>query len=186
MQEIGYDLYVKLLNKAIKSKLGQEEEEDFDTSMDIPVDAYIPDEYVRNEYLKMELYKRISHIENEDDVYDITNEAEDRFGEIPRVMQRLIRVAMLRAKAHKAFMTHIRYANGWIQYIIKDGTRVKVENMPAFVKSYKGDMRLITTKESGFSVKTSSLIQETMLDSIENVISDIQDKLIEPTEINKG
>ena len=186
MQEIGYDLYVKLLNKAIKSKLGQEEEEDFDTSMDIPVDAYIPDEYVRNEYLKMELYKRISHIENEDDVYDITNEAEDRFGEIPRVMQRLIRVALLRAKAHKAFMTHIRYANGWIQYIIKDGTRVKVENIPAFVKSYKGDMRLITTKESGFSVKTSSLIQETMLDSIENVISDIQDKLIEPTEINKG
>ena len=71
MEEIGYDLYVKLLNQAIKSKMGDKVEEDFDTSVDLPVDAYIPDEYVRNEYLKLELYKRISHIESEDDLADI-------------------------------------------------------------------------------------------------------------------
>ena len=178
MEEIGYDLYVKLLNKAIKAKLGEEEEEDFDTSVDIPVDAYIPDEYVRNEYLKLELYKRISHIENADDADDVISEAVDRFGEVPKVTQRLIRVALIRAKAHKAFMTHIRYANGWIQYIIKDGTKVRVDRISRFVKKYKGDMRLITTKESGFSVKTSSLIQENMLQSMEDVIDDIASELI--------
>ena len=178
MEEIGYDLYVKLLNKAIKAKLGEEEVQDFDTSIDIPVDAYIPDEYVRNEYLKLELYKRISHIENQEDAEDIVAEAEDRFGTVPKPMERLIQVAIIRAKAHQASMTFIRYANGFVQYIIRDGTKVRVEKIPDFMKKYKGEIRLITTKESGFAIKTSSLIQENMLAAIEKSVDDIYSELI--------
>lgn len=178
MEEIGYDLYVKMLNKAIKAKLGEDIEEDFDTSVDIPVDAYIPDEYVRNEYLKLELYKRISHIDNEEDVDAVVAEAEDRFGELPKVMERLIQVALIRAKAHHANMTHIRYANGAVQYIMKGGTQVAVDKIPKFLKKYKGNMKLITLKESGFAVKTSSLIQESMLSNILDVIQDIDENLL--------
>ncbi|MBR6404021.1 MAG: transcription-repair coupling factor [Eubacterium sp.] len=178
MEEIGYDLYVKLLNKAIRSRLGEDMEEDFDTSVDIPVDAYIPDEYVRSEYLKLELYKRISHIENDEDAEAVVAEAEDRFGELPKAMDRLIQVALIRAKAHKANMTHIRYANGCVQYIMKDGARIDVDKIPKFIKKYKGDLKLITLKESGFAVKTSSLIQENMLTNIAGVIDDIYDNLI--------
>ena len=178
MEEIGYDLYVKMLNKAIKAKLGEDIEEDFDTSVDIPVDAYIPDEYVRNEYLKLELYKRISHIDNEEDVDAVVAEAEDRFGELPKVMERLIQVALIRAKAHHANMTHIRYANGAVQYIMKGGTQVAVDKIPKFLKKYKGNMKLITLKESGFAVKTSSLIQENMLSNILDVIQDIDENLL--------
>ena len=184
MEEIGYDLYVKMLNKAIKAKLGEDIEEDFDTSVDIPVDAYIPDEYVRNEYLKLELYKRISHIENEEDVDAVVAEAEDRFGELPKVMERLIQVALIRAKAHKANMTHIRYANGAVQYIMKGGTQVAVDKIPKFMKKYKGNMKLITLKESGFAVKTSSLIQENMLSNILDVIQDIDENLLVKEEAN--
>ena len=133
---------------------------------------------MRNEYLKLELYKRISHIENQEDAEDIVAEAEDRFGAVPKPMERLINVAIIRAKAHKANMTFIRYANGFVQYIIKDGTRVRVEKIPDFMKKYKGEIRLITTKESGFASKTSSLIQENMLANIEKAIDDIYGELI--------
>ena len=93
-------------------------------------------------------------------------------------MERLIQVALIRAKAHKASMTHIRYANGCVQYIMKDGARIDVDKIPKFIKKYKGNLRLITLKESGFAVKTSSLIQENMLTNIAEVIDDIYDNLI--------
>ena len=182
MEEIGYDLYVKLLNQAIRTELGEDVEEDFDTSIELPVDAYVPDEYVRNEYLKLELYKRISRIETEDDMADITSEAEDRFGTVPKPTERLMRVALIKTKAHKAFITFIRYRDEHVEYIIKDGTRVDASRIPELIKKYKGAMKLIVTKESGFKVKTSSLVQETMLDNVENVIDDIYHILIEKSE----
>ena len=178
MEEIGYDLYVKLLSQAIRTKMGEKVEEDFDTSVDIPVDAFIPDEYVRNEYLKLEMYKRISHIETEDDIGDIVDEAEDRFGPVPKTMQRLMRVALIKAMAHKAYITFLRYRQDRVEYIIKDGAPIDVAKVSRFIKKYKGDMRLITAKESGFSVKTSSLVQDNMLEKIEEVINDINENLI--------
>jgi transcription-repair coupling factor (superfamily II helicase) len=178
MEEIGYDLYVKLLGQAIRSKMGDKVEEDFDTSVDIPVDAYIPDEYVRNEYLKLEMYKRISHIESQDDIDDIMREAEDRFGEVPKTMQRLMRVAYIKELAHSAYITFLRYRNDSVEYIIKDGAPIDVAKITSFIKKYKGTMRLINAKESGFAVKTSSLVQDSMLSSIEKVIEDIYDNLI--------
>ncbi|MBO4863221.1 MAG: transcription-repair coupling factor [Eubacterium sp.] len=178
MEEIGYDLYVKLLNKSIRSKLGETEEADFDTSVDIPVDAFIPDEYVRNEYLKLELYKRISHVENEEDTDDILMEIEDRFGNVPKAVHALLEVALIRADAHRAYLSAIRYRDGWAYYIIQDTSKYQVEKIDAFIKKYKGDMRIVATKESGFSVKTSSLIQENMLKSIRDTIKDIYETLV--------
>lgn len=174
MEEIGYDLYVKLLAQSVKKKMGEVEEADFDTSIDIPIDAYIPEEYVRNEYLKLELYKRISHIENEEDADDILAEIEDRFGAVPKPVHYLLEVALLRAKAHRAYLSYVRYKDGWAYYIIHDTTKYKIDNIDKFIKKYKGNMRIVATKESGFMVKTSSLIQENMLQSIGDTIDDIR------------
>ena len=178
MEEIGYDLYVKMLNQSIKAKMGDETPEDFDTMVDLPVDAYIPDEYVRNEYLKLELYKRISRIETEDDIADIEAEAVDRFGDVPKPMQRLMKIALLKAEAHKAYITFLRYRNGFVEYIIRDGAKIDVAKIPAFMKKYKSNIRIIKTKESGFAIRTSSLIQDQMIDSIEAVLTNIYEMLI--------
>ena len=113
-------------------------------------------------------------------------EAKDRFGNLPKVVERLIQVALIRAKAHKAEITHIRYTDGWVQYIIRDKAPVRVESINGFVKKYKGNMRLVNAKESGFAVKTSSIIQENMLSSIEKVIEDIDSSLIVHPEPKKS
>jgi transcription-repair coupling factor (superfamily II helicase) len=65
-----------------------------------------------------------------------------------------------------------------VEYIIKDGAPIDVAKITSFIKKYKGTMRLINAKESGFAVKTSSLVQDSMLSSIEKVIEDIYDNLI--------
>ena len=66
MEAVGYDLYCKMLNEAVKSAKGETVEESFDTSIDIELDAYIPNGYIANEYQKLDIYKRIAAIENEE------------------------------------------------------------------------------------------------------------------------
>jgi transcription-repair coupling factor (superfamily II helicase) len=179
MEAVGYDLYCKMLNDSIKRQMGQEVEEEFATSVDLPVDAYIPDDYVKNEFLKLELYKRISRFEDMEDYDAVLEEAKDRFGEPPKTFIRLLRVAYIKSLAHKAHMTDVKYKEGEVQYIMKDGTNVKVELLPKFIRKYKGRMKLLTGKYSGFSVKTDKLIQDDMLEDVEAVILDITEKLLE-------
>lgn len=182
MEAVGYDLYCKMLNDSIKRKMGQEVEEEFSTSVDLPVDAYIPDNYVRNEFLKLELYKRISKLEDMEDYDAVLDEAKDRFGEPPKAFIRLLCVAYIKSLAHKAYMTDVKYKDGEVQYLMKDGTEVKVEQIPKFIRKYKGRMRLVTGRYSGFSVKTDKLIQDDMLADIESVIQNITEKLLEPAD----
>ncbi|MCR5214435.1 MAG: transcription-repair coupling factor [Eubacterium sp.] len=187
MMEIGYDLYVKILNKAIRTKLGQiEEEEDFDTSIDLPVDAHISDKYVMNEYRKLEMYKKISRIKTEDDIADLCMDAEDRFGFVPDETRRLMRIALIKAKAQKAHIITIRFRNDFVEYIIKDGTRVESAKLTQLMKKYTGQMYVVATKESGLKVKTESLFQDEMLNSIETVVDDIYEFLFKKTDSVSG
>ncbi len=182
LEEVGYDLYVKMLNEAIRTRLGEKDKyTDFDTSIDLSVDAYIPDEYVRNEYLKLELYKRIARVENQEDADLIIDEAKDRFGDPPKVFLRLIRIAVLKAMAHDTWMSDIKYQDGFVQYLFVPGADILVDKIPKFMKKYKNNIRVVTAKKSGFAIRTSKLIQDDMLTAIEDAIKDIHDSLFENT-----
>ena len=69
MEAVGYDLYCKMLNEAVKQLKGGTEEEIYTTVMDLNVDAYIPNSYIPNEYQKLDIYKRISTIETDEDIW---------------------------------------------------------------------------------------------------------------------
>ncbi len=178
MEAVGYDLYCKMLGDAIKRQSGLEQEEEFDTSVDIPVDAYIPDDYVKNEFLKLELYKRISRLEDREDLDAVYEEAKDRFGEPPKVFNRLLEVSYIKTLAHKSYIEDIKYKDGEVYYLMNPSAKIKVDLINKFIRRYKGRMRLVNEKQSGFAVKTSKLIQEEMIDGIKSVIADI-DTLIE-------
>ena len=185
MMEVGYDLYCKMLSTAIRKKQegGEDEksqEEDFDTSIDLPIDAYIPDPYVRSEYVKLELYKRISKIQTREDMELIEEEMKDRFGSaepLPKMVENLLRIALLKTVAHKAGILKIRYIDGEVQYIVKDGTPVLVEKIPELFKRFKG-MHLYTSKESGLARPHSRLVQEELLSEIEGEVQAIWETII--------
>ena len=185
MMEVGYDLYCKMLSTAIRKKQEGDEdeesqEEDFDTSIDLPIDAYIPDPYVKSEYMKLELYKRISKIQTREDMELIEEEMKDRFGSaepIPKMVENLLRIALLKTVAHKAGILKIRYIDGEVQYIIKNGTPVLAEKIPELFNRFKG-MHLYTSKESGIARPHSRLIQEDLLDEIEEEVKAIWETII--------
>ena len=101
MEAVGYDLYCKMLNEAVKHLKGEMEEETFNTTMDLNVDAYIPDSYIPNEYQKLDIYKRVAAIENEEEMEDMLEELIDRFGDIPKKVETLLAVASLKAIAQR-------------------------------------------------------------------------------------
>ena len=101
MEAVGYDLYCKMLNEAVKQLKGGTEEEIYTTVMDLNVDAYIPNSYIPNEYQKLDIYKRIAGIEDEEEMDDMLEELIDRFGDVPRKVQQLLQIAGL--KAHCTF-----------------------------------------------------------------------------------
>ena len=83
MQAVGYELYCKLLGVAVRALKGEEvEKEEFETSVDVDISAYIPSSYIKNEEQKLDVYKRIASIETLDDYLDMQDELLDRFGEM--------------------------------------------------------------------------------------------------------
>ena len=94
MEAVGYDLYCKMLQRGRKAaERRRAEEEIFTTAVDLNVDAYIPESYIQNEYQKLDIYKRIAAIENEEEMDDMTEELIDRFGDIPKKVQQLLHIA---------------------------------------------------------------------------------------------
>lgn len=109
---IGYDLYIKYLNLAIKKLRGYEVKEDIDTRVDITVDAYIPDDFAPDEYIKMDLYKKIAAVENEEMKSELIDEIVDRFADIPKSIVNLIDISEIRSMAKEFSITSINEVGG--------------------------------------------------------------------------
>ncbi len=137
MQAVGYDLYCKMLNEAVKNLKGISTVEDFNTTVDLDVDAFIPPAYIMNEIQKLDIYKRIAGLENQAECDDMKDELLDRFGEIPVEVQNLFRISMIRVKAHKLYITDVKGKNGEIQFVLKADAKIKAERIPEFLKRHE-------------------------------------------------
>ncbi len=141
MQAVGYDLYCKMLNEAVKTKKGISVIEDFNTLVDLDVDAYIPPEYIVNEVQKLDIYKRIAGIENERECDDMREELLDRFGQIPKSVGNLLRIALIRSHAHRLYMPEVKGKNERIRFTLRPDAPIRVENIPLLISDYGGRLR---------------------------------------------
>ena len=144
MEAVGYDLYCKMLNEAVRALKGQEKAEaSYETSVECDIDAYIPSSYIKNEYQKLDIYKRISAIETEEEYMDMQDELMDRFGEIPRSVENLLKIARLRAAAHRAFVTEVFVNRQEVRLTMFPKAELKTEGIPELIGRYKGDLKLV-------------------------------------------
>lgn len=134
MQAVGYDLYCKMLNEAVKSLKGISTVADFNTTVDLDVDAFIPSSYILNEVQKLDIYKRIAGLESQAECDDMREELLDRFGEIPTAVHNLFRISMIRVMAHKLYITDVKGKNGEIQLTLKADARIRAERIPELLK----------------------------------------------------
>ena len=140
MEAVGYDLYCKMLNEAVKKEKGIETTLDFQTTIDLDVDAFIPNEYIMNEYQKLDIYKRIASAVSSQECDDMYDEMKDRFGNVPKSAENLLRISRIRLKAHKLYVSEIKGKNGEIRIIMHKDAKVKVENIPVFLQRHRKEL----------------------------------------------
>ena len=139
MEAVGYDMYCKMLNEAVKHLKGELSEEDtFTTALDVNVDAYIPDSYIPNEYHKLDIYKRIAAIESEEEMDDMIEELIDRFGDIPKKVELLLEVARLKNLAHQAYVTEVTQKGVTYTFRMYEKAKIHVERIPDLLKQFSG------------------------------------------------
>ena len=140
MEAVGYDLYCKMLNEAVLQLKGTGEEENYTTTIDIDVDAYIPESYIKNEYQKLDVYRRIAAIETEEEMDDMTEELIDRFGDIPKKVQQLLHIAALKGLAHSAYVTAVEQKGQDYQFTMYEKAKIDPQKIPALLQTYRNSL----------------------------------------------
>ena len=142
MEAVGYDLYCKLLGNAVRELKGESEGLRFETVIDLDIDANIPASYIPNENQKMDIYRRIAFIRRDTDYEDMQDELIDRFGNIPRSVQHLLRIARLRAHAHEAYITDMEGDHRRLKVLLLKEAPFDPQALVHVVQDYRGRVRL--------------------------------------------
>lgn len=151
MEAIGYDLYCKMLNEAVKEFKGEVVEESFETSVDLNVNAYIPATYIKSEFQKLEMYKRIAEIETEDEWMDMQEELIDRYGDMPEQVANLLNIVLVKALAHKAYISQVKQKNlKYVEFTLYEKAKINVEKIPDLVVQYEGRLKFMPQKKPYF------------------------------------
>ena len=117
MAAVGYDLYCKIVEGAVKEAKGEKEPVKIDTVVDIPVPASISTHYIPRESERLSMYKRIALIETRDDLYDVQDELIDRYGDIPEDTANLLNIALIKADCSRAGVTQLRIRDKEVRFV---------------------------------------------------------------------
>lgn len=178
MEAVGYDLYCKMLNEAVKHLKGEMPEDVYTTTIDINIDAYIPPSYIPNEYQKLDIYKRIATIETEEEKDDMLEELIDRFGEPPKKVQQLLAIAQLKALAHSTYIISVEQKGDEFKFSMYEKAKVRAELIPQLLTRYKGALTFKAEAVPYFVYKklrkNKKEKDEQILESIRQVVEDIR------------
>jgi len=104
---VGYDMYCQLLSDAVKTIQGEKPPMIIECSVDLKIDAYIPEPYISALGTRLEIYKKIASIGDEEDKQSVEDELVDRFGDIPDSVQNLVEISLVRSLAADLFIEEI-------------------------------------------------------------------------------
>ena len=155
MIDVGYDMYMKLLNEAVLTERGIQPEKRAECSADLSVSANIPEWYIKAPEQRMDIYRRIALIRTEVQADDLLDEIIDRFGEPPGGVSALIQVALLRGEAGSAGINEISQRNGTLRFILTDFDMEKVSILYA-KPEYKGRLKVEAGSKPCLSLRLRS------------------------------
>ncbi|MFP4021325.1 MAG: transcription-repair coupling factor, partial [Halanaerobium sp.] len=150
---VGFSLYTKLLEGTIEELKGKADQEKIEVEVDLNLDAYIPDDYIKYEARKIEIYKKIKAIENEADALDTIDELIDRFGEPPIELMRLVNTARLKFLAAELNIDLIKEESGKIKCQFINSEVVDGSKLVEFSKKYRKKIKIKSAKKPQLLIK---------------------------------
>lgn len=170
MGNIGYDLYVKMLEDKIKVIQGKINEEPLNTIVDIKVDAYIPTSFIESESQKIEIYKKIAVIDKNDDFIEVKEELEDRFQEIPSSVYNLMNIALLKSIANKIGIIEIKQRGKDIEFKFNEVGDITSKILNKIIKSKKYSIK--REKETSVYYTDDGITKNNVIERVKKIIND--------------
>ncbi len=168
MLAIGYDLYVKFLDRAVKELQGKiSEDEDIETSIDLSVDGYIPSTYIENEEQKIEIYKKIAATTSKLDIYDITEEIIDRFGNIPVQVDNLLKISYIKSLCKSVHVKTITQTGNTINIELYSPNDLNQDIIGFLIENYNSKIKFDVSREPVIKYKLDSTEQIKILQELE-------------------
>lgn len=137
MATIGYDLYCRMLEEMIKKIKGEVATEQFETTIEIKINAYIPGTYIQDEVQKIEIYKKIAAISSYEDTLDVSEEIEDRYSDIPESVYNLIEIAYLRSLAKSIGISEIKERGNSLHIIMSAKDKLNDKLIAGILEKYR-------------------------------------------------
>ena len=151
LESVGYDMFVKLLERAVLEEKGEALPEVVECTVDLKVNAFIPEKYISRPSDRIEMYKRIAAIENDEDADDVKDELVDRYGDIPQQTENLIGIALIRRRCEKLGIVKIEEKDSKLAIYPKDAPTKEVAVQ--FVSKFPGRVLISMGKEPCFNIK---------------------------------
>ena len=177
MEAVGYDLYCKMLNEAVKEAKGVAVEEKFDTSIDINTNAYSPPTYISNELQKLDVYKRIASVETEEETEEMLEELIDRFGEPPKSVQNLLTIARLKFYAHSMYIKEVSQKGNDLKLIMYEKAKINPALIPEVVQKKAPFLKFTADVNNPYFVYVLNANSKEKGKDVVEVLKDILDGL---------
>ncbi len=160
METVGYDMYCKILDESVRELKGEIIKPKSDIVIDININAFIPDSYIPNEMQKIEIYKKIAAIKSMEDRYEVEEEIEDRYGNIPEAVQNLIYIALMKSYAIKVGVASIIQKVGNIVIDFGDGAIFDMLKLVELIKKNSNKLSYTNIKKSYLTYKVDKSQKE--------------------------
>ena len=176
MATVGYDLYCRMLEDAVKLIKGEIEDETVDTTIELRVDAYIPPEYIEDELQKIEIYKKIAVIENNEDYEEVREELLDRYSDIPQTVLNLMDIAYIKNKAKSIFIEEIKEEGSYVIFKFALNSKGRIDIMKKLMLNYKEFVVISFGDSSCFYIKHNGINKIEWLQFLKEIIDFISKK----------
>lgn len=170
MASIGYDLYTKLLEEAVRRVKGDDIEIPVECYVDINVDGYIPERYIENEELKIEAYKRIASIETIQDLYDIEEELVDRYGDLPKSVQHLLQISYIKSVAEQCKIFEIKQRQDSIIFKFDNSAAYSAEQIKKIIIEANGSVKFTAGAVPYLSFSVKNIKKDEMIKQIKQLL----------------
>jgi len=167
---VGYDMYCKLLDEAVRELKGEVKEEEIETQIELQINAFIPSEYIEDEKLKIEVYKKIASIFDYESKMDIIDELIDRFGDVPKNVENLIQVAYIKALARKLKITNVKQIDKDVFLHFKNADVLSLELLKELNMKYNNIISFGSVKEPILKIKINK--NSELLQVLTNIMED--------------
>ena len=156
MEQIGYDMYCKLLDEVVKEIRGEEIVEEIDVQIELDVTSYIPEDYIENAGLKIEVYQNIALCKSEEDIENVTDEIIDRFGQMPYEVENLLDIARIKILSREKSILKVAQRRENVIFYF-DNSKFNFDVVDKLMKMYRNRIKFSPSKDPYITFKIADL-----------------------------